>query len=186
MAWECDYCDREFDTKKECKLHERKCRKEYEEQKKKNLKRNVLISKWILSGIMFILAISWMLYSHITSSIFALLFGLLFLPPMERFLDKKYKFKIHFILKCVLLFAFFFLLIWITPSCGDNSCNGNENSLSCFQDCGGTCGDGTCSSDETKCSFCGAPTVDARHVCKDKLAAMKFVCDGCGRELSKT
>ncbi len=35
--------------------------------------------------------------------------------------------------------------------------------------------------DKTKCSFCGAPAADARHVCKDKIAAMKFVCGGCGR-----
>ena len=27
----------------------------------------------------------------------------------------------------------------------------------------------------------GPPAADAKHVCKDKLAAMKFVCDGCGR-----
>ncbi len=32
-----------------------------------------------------------------------------------------------------------------------------------------------------KCTFCGAPAADTKHVCKDKLAAMKFVCDGCGR-----
>jgi len=31
------------------------------------------------------------------------------------------------------------------------------------------------------CSFCGAPQVDARHICKDKLIAMKYTCDGCGR-----
>lgn len=35
--------------------------------------------------------------------------------------------------------------------------------------------------DAAKCSFCGSPQVDPRHVCKDKLAAMKYVCDGCGR-----
>jgi hypothetical protein len=35
--------------------------------------------------------------------------------------------------------------------------------------------------DAKKCSFCGAPKVDAKHVCKDKLSAMKYVCDGCGR-----
>ena len=35
--------------------------------------------------------------------------------------------------------------------------------------------------DKEKCSFCGAPLVDTKHMCKDKLAAMKFVCGGCGR-----
>lgn len=35
--------------------------------------------------------------------------------------------------------------------------------------------------DKSECSFCGAPEVDARHVCKDKLSEMKFVCGGCGR-----
>ncbi len=35
--------------------------------------------------------------------------------------------------------------------------------------------------DKSKCSFCGSPSVDATHVCKDKLAAMKFTCSGCGR-----
>ncbi len=35
--------------------------------------------------------------------------------------------------------------------------------------------------DKEKCSFCGDPQVDARHICKDKLSAMKFSCDGCGR-----
>ena len=35
--------------------------------------------------------------------------------------------------------------------------------------------------DKKKCSFCGAPEVDPKHICKDKLASMKFVCDGCGR-----
>ena len=34
--------------------------------------------------------------------------------------------------------------------------------------------------DEQNCSFCGTPKVDHTHICKDKLAAMKFVC-GCGR-----
>lgn len=35
--------------------------------------------------------------------------------------------------------------------------------------------------DESKCSFCGSPQVNAKHICKDKLAAMKFFCEGCGR-----
>lgn len=35
--------------------------------------------------------------------------------------------------------------------------------------------------DKAKCSFCGAPEMDALHICKDKLAAMKFQCGGCGR-----
>lgn len=35
--------------------------------------------------------------------------------------------------------------------------------------------------DKSECNFCGTPEVDARHICKDKLAEMKFVCGGCGR-----
>lgn len=31
------------------------------------------------------------------------------------------------------------------------------------------------------CKFCGATDVSANHVCKDKLAAMKYSCDSCGR-----
>lgn len=31
------------------------------------------------------------------------------------------------------------------------------------------------------CSYCGDKDVTATHVCKDKLAAMKFSCDSCGR-----
>jgi len=33
--------------------------------------------------------------------------------------------------------------------------------------------------DKAKCSFCGATETDHTHQCKDKLAAMKFVCGGC-------
>lgn len=39
--------------------------------------------------------------------------------------------------------------------------------------------------DESACSFCGHPKTDARHVCKDKIAAMKYVCDNCGRLATK-
>ena len=35
--------------------------------------------------------------------------------------------------------------------------------------------------DKEKCTFCGTPLADPKHMCKDKLAAMKFVCGGCGR-----
>lgn len=35
--------------------------------------------------------------------------------------------------------------------------------------------------DEAACTFCGKPETDTKHVCKDKLSAMKYVCDGCGR-----
>lgn len=35
--------------------------------------------------------------------------------------------------------------------------------------------------DESECSFCGTPEVDSKHVCKDKLSEMKYVCGGCGR-----
>jgi len=35
--------------------------------------------------------------------------------------------------------------------------------------------------DRQRCRFCGAPDIDPIHVCKSKLSAMKYVCDGCGR-----
>ncbi len=35
--------------------------------------------------------------------------------------------------------------------------------------------------DKAKCSFCGTHEADTRHMCKDKLAAMKYSCSGCGR-----
>jgi hypothetical protein len=35
--------------------------------------------------------------------------------------------------------------------------------------------------DAAKCNFCGTPETDAKHMCKDKLAAMKYSCSGCGR-----
>ncbi len=35
--------------------------------------------------------------------------------------------------------------------------------------------------DKEKCGFCGTPEMDTTHICKDKLAAMKFTCGGCGR-----
>ncbi|OQX19859.1 MAG: hypothetical protein BWK76_03385 [Desulfobulbaceae bacterium A2] len=38
-----------------------------------------------------------------------------------------------------------------------------------------------CGDTLASCSFCGTPEIDSKHVCKDKLAEMKFVCDGCGR-----
>ena len=31
------------------------------------------------------------------------------------------------------------------PFCGDNACNGTENTVSCSADCGALCGDGSCS-----------------------------------------
>jgi len=39
--------------------------------------------------------------------------------------------------------------------------------------------------DPAKCSFCGDPRVDAKHICKDKLAEMKYSCGGCGRVAMK-
>ncbi len=35
--------------------------------------------------------------------------------------------------------------------------------------------------DAAKCSFCGVSNVAPKHICKDKLAAMKYVCEECGR-----
>ena len=31
------------------------------------------------------------------------------------------------------------------------------------------------------CSYCGAPDVTVSHVCKQKLAAMNYSCQSCGR-----
>lgn len=31
------------------------------------------------------------------------------------------------------------------------------------------------------CSYCGKNDVAANHVCKDKLAALKYSCESCGR-----
>ncbi len=38
-----------------------------------------------------------------------------------------------------------------------------------------------CDDKLASCSFCGTPKVDSKHVCTDKLAEMRYVCDGCGR-----
>jgi len=35
--------------------------------------------------------------------------------------------------------------------------------------------------DAAKCSVCGTPKADTKHMCKDKLKAMKYTCSGCGR-----
>lgn len=34
---------------------------------------------------------------------------------------------------------------------------------------------------ETTCSFCGEENTDTKHMCKGKLAAMKYACEDCGR-----
>lgn len=31
------------------------------------------------------------------------------------------------------------------------------------------------------CSYCGTDDVHTNHVCKEKLAAMKYSCDSCGK-----
>lgn len=31
------------------------------------------------------------------------------------------------------------------------------------------------------CSYCNAPDVGVNHICKEKLAAMKYSCESCGR-----
>ncbi len=31
------------------------------------------------------------------------------------------------------------------------------------------------------CSFCNTPDVGINHLCKEKLAAMKYSCESCGR-----
>lgn len=35
--------------------------------------------------------------------------------------------------------------------------------------------------EKISCSYCGESDVSAAHVCKEKLAAMKFSCQSCGR-----
>lgn len=35
--------------------------------------------------------------------------------------------------------------------------------------------------EEQGCSFCGAPNVSLKHVCKGKLSAMEYCCENCGR-----
>jgi len=35
--------------------------------------------------------------------------------------------------------------------------------------------------DLAACSVSCTPEVETKHVCKDKLEAMKYVCEGCGR-----
>ncbi len=39
--------------------------------------------------------------------------------------------------------------------------------------------------EKISCSFCGAGDVGAAHICKEKLAAMKFSCQTCGRVASE-
>jgi hypothetical protein len=35
--------------------------------------------------------------------------------------------------------------------------------------------------EKISCTFCGADDITAAHVCKGKLAAMKYSCGSCGR-----
>lgn len=53
------------------------------------------------------------------------------------------------------------------------------------KNCGGTADDPghLCdpTEEEISCSYCGAENVSVNHVCKEKLAAMKFSCQSCGK-----
>ena len=40
--------------------------------------------------------------------------------------------------------------------------------------------------DEIDCSFCGEKNVGIAHVCKAKLAALKYSCESCGRVAAKS
>ena len=58
--------------------------------------------------------------------------------------------------------------------CGDATCEGAEDSLSCEIDCGAApfCGDGTCDPDEDPCSCasdCGAPPISEAGLCADGI-----------------
>jgi hypothetical protein len=118
---------------------------------------------------------------------------LLFFPPMEKFLSKKYKFNLNFILKCVILGLFFVLLILTVPTCGDNSCNGNEDSLSCVGDCGSICGDGVCNGGETKCDCvedCGEcvsrGAICEQAICEENQCIIKAEENCCGNAIVET
>lgn len=36
------------------------------------------------------------------------------------------------------------------------------------------------SQEKVSCEFCGEEDVSAKHICKNKLGAMKFTCETCG------
>jgi len=66
------------------------------------------------------------------------------------------------------------------PSCGDGSCNGNENCSSCEADCGAcapVCGDGNCN-DSEDCGSCEADCGACGAVCGNDLVEIGEVCDG--------
>ncbi len=58
--------------------------------------------------------------------------------------------------------------------CGDGTCEGDESSLTCFEDCGGTCNDGVCQADESAVSCPG----DCPAVCGDGDVTHDEDCDG--------
>lgn len=71
----------------------------------------------------------------------------------------------------------YILLIYTAPRCGDGRCNGNEDSISCVQDCGTLCGDGVCNGDETPCncvSDCGE--CSSQEVCKKAFCNQEEQC----------
>ncbi len=88
-------------------------------------------------------------------SLFSLIFTLSMMNQLIEFLSKQPNLKRRFI------------MAYTCKNCGAVA---NEPGHLC-----NPCGDAK------KCSFCGSPDVDTAHMCKDKLASMKFVCDGCGR-----
>lgn len=178
MAWKCDYCNKKFENKKDCEEHEVKCRKN-------RIQKDIFIAKWIIFSVMILFSLITFFYRWFFASL-GLLMALFFVPFLEKFLDKKYNFKIKFWLKCVILIIFFFLFVVTTPSCGDNRCNGNENSISCVEDCGSFCGDGVCNGDETKCNCvedcgnCSANKVCEEAVCNEDKCIINKKENCCG------
>jgi hypothetical protein len=71
-----------------------------------------------------------------------------------------------------------------SPSCGDGSCNGNENCTTCSRDCGScppraaSCGDGLCTGTET-CSTCASDCGVCAPVCGDGSCNGRETCSTC-------
>lgn len=184
MVWVCEHCDKEFENEKECENHEKKCEEHMEKEHKKSVQRNILVTKWIIFGVMLCFGILTFTYRWFFAGL-GILMALFFMPTIENLLIKKYKFNIHFVLKCLILFLFFVFFFWTIPSCGDNSCNGNEDSLSCVGDCGSVCDDEVCNGEETSCSCvedCGE-CASSGKICEESVCeadeCVTIVKDNC-------
>jgi hypothetical protein len=190
MIWKCECCGLVFNSKKRCDLHEGKCKKESEKKHQENIRKNVLVSKWILFGIMILFAL--ILFStRWFFSVLSLLISLFFFPIGEKFLDKKYKFSLNIVLKYLGVVLFFVLLIWTAPFCGDNSCNGNEDSILCVNDCGSICGDGICNGEETRCNCvedcgeCVTKDVCGSATCEEDICVWEIKDNCCGNDFAE-